>query len=141
MMARNALQVRPPLGMIRDFSVDSDGDYPGTLDLKTMGARIFVDVARIMSLATGVTNTNTAQRLRHAGHRLRMGDDELSSAIDSFFFIQMLRLRQQQADPGGAGGRNRLDPDTLNQIDRRILKEAFRHARRLQSRLELDYRL
>jgi CBS domain-containing protein len=141
MMARNALQVRPPLGRFRDFTVDNGGDFPGTIDLKMSGARLFVDAARVMGLATGVANTNTAQRLRHAGHRLRMSEDEILSAIDSFFFIQMLRLRQQQADPGGAGGRNRIDPDTLNQIDRRILKEAFRHARRLQSRLELDYRL
>ena len=36
---------------------------------------------------------------------------------------------------------NRLDPNDLNELDRRILKEAFRQARKLQSRLKLDYQL
>ncbi len=36
---------------------------------------------------------------------------------------------------------NRIDPEELNEVDRRILKESFRQARRLQKRLALDYRL
>ena len=31
--------------------------------------------------------------------------------------------------------------DSLNDLDRRILKEAFRQARKLQTRLALDYHL
>jgi CBS domain-containing protein len=36
---------------------------------------------------------------------------------------------------------NRLDPTTLNEVDRRILKESLRQLRKLQSRLALDYQL
>ncbi|MNW14417.1 putative nucleotidyltransferase substrate binding domain protein [compost metagenome] len=36
---------------------------------------------------------------------------------------------------------NRLDPDTLNHLDRRILRESFRQAQRLQSSLALRYQL
>jgi CBS domain-containing protein len=36
---------------------------------------------------------------------------------------------------------NKIDPDSLNDLDRRILKEAFRQARKLQTRLALDYHL
>ena len=36
---------------------------------------------------------------------------------------------------------NRIDPSTLNEVDRRILKESLRQLRKLQSRLALDYQL
>ena len=61
---------------------------------------------------------------------------------DSFHFIQLLRVRvhQRQAEQGAALS-NHVDPDSLNELDRRILKEAFRQARKLQSRIALDYPL
>jgi CBS domain-containing protein len=36
---------------------------------------------------------------------------------------------------------NRINPDELNDLDRRILKEAFRQARKVQARLALDYKV
>lgn len=36
---------------------------------------------------------------------------------------------------------NRIDPDDLNHLDRRILRESFRQAQRLQSSLALRYQL
>jgi CBS domain-containing protein len=58
--------VEPPLGKIRDFLTDLEPGHPGKIDLKKYGSRIFVDVARIYALATGVHNTNSVQRLRIA---------------------------------------------------------------------------
>jgi CBS domain-containing protein len=60
--------------------------------------------------------------------------------IEGFFFIQQLRLRNQRAGTP-PGGENRVDPDKLNELDRQVLKEAFKQAKRLQSRLQLEYRL
>jgi CBS domain-containing protein len=51
----------------------------------------------------------------------------------------MLRLRIQLEGDGGGDNPNRLAPARLNDIDRRILKEAFRVARSLQQRIHLDY--
>ena len=138
MMAVNALQVAPPLGRIRDFIVDDDG----TIDLKKSGARLFVDVARILALRTDAVSSSTVQRLRQAGARMGMQAEELAALIDGFHFIQMLRLRAQHLDTEhDAPGDNRINPDELNELDRRILKEAFRQARKLQLRLKLDYQL
>ena len=36
---------------------------------------------------------------------------------------------------------NRVDPDALNELDRLVLREAFKQAKRLQSRLQMEYRL
>jgi CBS domain-containing protein len=141
-MAANALQNRPPLGVFRDFVTTGGGDWPHTIDLKLNGAMLFADAARIYSLAAGIIHTNTCQRLRQFGTLHNVPRLEVQAWIDAFLYLQILRLRQQRSN--GLAGRplnNRLNPDDLNELERRILKEALRQARRLQSRLALDYRL
>lgn len=138
-MAKNAFAVKPPLGLIRDFVVD-DAEYPGTIDLKQLGARPFIDAARVFALQHGVIASNTGERIAQCARAMRMGDDERAALEDAFHFIQLQRLRSQE--PSGETLRiapNRIDPNALNELDRRILKEAFRQARKWQSRLELDF--
>jgi CBS domain-containing protein len=36
---------------------------------------------------------------------------------------------------------NRINPDQLNDLDRRILKESFRQARKVQARLAMSYQV
>jgi CBS domain-containing protein len=139
-MAENALKAPPPLGLIRDFSFDNNADFPHTLDLKAFGARLFVDAARIIALAHGIPHSNTVERLRAAAAKALLGSDDINAMIEGFFFIQQLRLRNQRAGTP-PGGENRVDPDKLNELDRQVLKEAFKQAKRLQSRLQLEYRL
>ncbi len=140
-MAANALRNRPPLGLVRDFVVDG-----GKLDLKLNGVSPFVDAARIFSLAVGVPFTSTAQRLRLAAARLNIPAPEAEGWIEALHFIQLLRLRHQHEFCGEDDDSldeldNRINPDRLNDLDRRILKEAFRQARKLQARLAMDYHL
>ena len=65
--------------------------------------------------------------------------------VDALLFIQVLRLRHHdEASAQGASDDaldNKIDPERLNELDRRILKEAFRQARKLQARLALEYHL
>ena len=139
-MTVNALSVHPPLGMIRDFVTDLEPDHPGAIDLKKYGARLFVDGARIYALAAGVYQTNTVLRLRQAAARLSFNEEEMGGIIEAFNYIQLLRLRQQQLDGVESGqGHNLIYPERLNELDRRILKEAFRQARKLQQKLRLDF--
>ena len=141
-MAHNALDVEPPLGKIRDFLTDLEPGHPGKIDLKKYGSRIFVDVARIYALSTGVHNSNTVQRLRLASQRLSIRTDEINAVLEGLNFIQFLRLRHQCLDvEPGAQGDNLINPDDLNELDRRILKESFRQARKIQTRLKLDYQV
>lgn len=139
-MASNALQVEPPLGTFRDFLTDLEEGSPGAVDLKKYGARLFVDVARIYALASGVESCNTLERLRMAGARRSMNAEEIDAYIEALNFIQLLRLRHQQLeDQPGKQGNNLIYPDKLNALDRSILKEAFKQAKKLQQRLKLDY--
>jgi CBS domain-containing protein len=141
MLTANALQAEPPLGVIRSFRTD-EGPHGGTIDLKSHGTRIFVDAARTFALGLGIPETNTVQRLRLATRRLNLGERETEAAVDAFEFLQMLRLRVQRGGVDDSGApdvalaRNRLNPYALNELDRRLLKEAFRQARSLQHLLE-----
>jgi CBS domain-containing protein len=141
MMAENALRNRPPLGMVRDFVVGKENK----IDLKLNGITPFVDAARIFSLAAGASQTNTIQRLRASAVKLRIDPFELEAWIDALLFIQVLRLRHHdEISAQGAGDNeldNLIDPEQLNELDRRILKEAFRQARKLQARLAMEYHL
>ena len=141
MMAENALRNRPPLGVVRDFVVGKENK----IDLKLNGITPFVDAARIFSLAAGVADTNTIQRLRLSAEKLRIDDGEISAWIDALLFIQVLRMRRHdEASAQGVDDQaldNLIDPEKLNELDRRILKEAFRQARKLQARLAMEYHL
>lgn len=141
-VAENALRVKPPLGLLRDFATESAGPFAGTLDLKAYGARPIVDGARLLALAHGVPATSTAARLRAASAAGALPPAEAEALVGAFHFIQTLRLRHQYLESGMvAGAENRIDPEHLNAVDRRILKAAFRQANVLQERLMLDYAL
>jgi CBS domain-containing protein len=62
--------------------------------------------------------------------------------VDAFQFVQAVRLQHQHAQlRAGHEPDNYVQPDRRNELDRRILKEAFRQSRKLQQRLRLDFRL
>jgi CBS domain-containing protein len=140
-MAENAMRIHPPLGVVRDFVVGREH----TLDLKLNGITPFVDAARIFGLAAGVTHTSTLQRLRASAATFNIHPAEAEAWIDAFLFIQVLRMRHHDAarvqGSGDAVPDSRINPKQLHELDRRILKEAFRQARKLQARLALEYHL
>ncbi len=136
-MVVNALGNRPPLGLVRDFVVDGEGDEANTVDLKINGATLFVDAARIFALATGVEASGTVARLRAAGEIWRLSKDDVEAWVEGFLFIQQVRLRLHQSQLVAARPlSNRLDPEELSVVDRQALKTAFRQAKRLQGKLE-----
>ena len=142
-MAQEAVSTRPPLGILSDFVTEESGKGAAMLDLKKSAARLFVDAARVIALASGVTHSGTAERLRQGGAKQGVNADETAALVEAFYFIQLLRLRRQTSvgmDADRAGD-NHIDPESLNEIDRRMLKESLRQARKLQSRLALDYQL
>jgi len=87
-----------------------------------------------------VRETGTAERLQALAAAGRLLSDEVRDWIGAFQFLQGLRLRVQHRLAHGSNDQpNSLDTRELSEIDRRILKDAFRQARKLQQRLALDY--
>jgi CBS domain-containing protein len=140
-LSEEALKCQPPLGTLRDFVYDRSKEFPHTIDLKMTGSRPFVDAARILALAHGVPHTSTAERLRAVADAVHWGPEDLAGIVDGFYFVHLVRLRTQLASGSPKGAANRIDPRTLNDLDRHVLKEALRQARRVQSRIALDFEL
>jgi CBS domain-containing protein len=134
-MALNALTRGAPLNWIGGFQLDA----AGTIDLKLQGAGLFVDAGRLYSLAHGAVVTGTADRLERAGQHMGLAPTEYEAWVTAFEFLQLLRLRLQLEGSSLAGEPNRVRLASLNDIDRRVLKECLRIAQQLQQRLRLDY--
>ncbi|MEO6351839.1 MAG: DUF294 nucleotidyltransferase-like domain-containing protein [Burkholderiaceae bacterium] len=141
LMAKNALETTVPLGVLSRFSTDG-GKYGGTIDMKKRAARLFVDIGRIFSLAHSVRATNTAQRLLLGGARAKRKPETIEADVAAFHFVQTIRIRGQlNRSAGSHDDPNRIDPYALNEIDQRVLIEALRQVKLLQTRLRIDYRI
>jgi CBS domain-containing protein len=130
-LAQNALRIKLPLGVVRDFASDEP------FDLKLYGALTFVEAARVLALANGIADTGTAGRLRAAQEAGALPAQDAEAAISAFHYVQGLRLKRQAL---GQGDPNRVAPAALNAIDRRVLREALRQAAMLQDVLRVHYR-
>lgn len=140
MMAKNALEVAPPIGTITRFKTDNN-EHKGLIDLKTQGVRLFADVGRIYALAHSVRTANTEQRLRVAGRKIRRSSAAIDGDIAAFRFLQGLRIKRQLDSIRDGGAANRIDPYRLNDLEQRMLRESLRQAQSLQERVKLDYQL
>lgn len=143
MMAGNALRQRPPVGRFREFVLTRQGsDKAATLDLKVQGLTPFVDGARLLALANGISANNTLERLRELVSREVIDPLDGAAYEEAYHFIQQTRMQQHQLQSRqNLPYSNRVDPDSLNHLDRRILRESLRQAQRLQSSLALRYQL
>lgn len=142
MLAENALLRRPPVGRFREFVLTRKHGEKATLDLKVQGLTPFVDGARLLALANGIHANNTLERLRQLVDKAVIEPLDGAAYEEAYHFIQQTRMQQHQLQTReNLPYSNRVDPDSLNHLDRRILRESLRQAQRLQSSLSLRYQL
>ena len=143
-MADNALRNGPALTWTGAIDTASQGGQR-VVDLKLHGTAVYVDAARLYALAHSVAATGTRARLEAAAQAMNVPAQEAEAWTSGFEVLQLLRLQVQldrdsrSAVDASDGNPNLIDVDALNDIDRRVLKESLRVARRLQQRIELDY--
>lgn len=114
-------------------------DNKQVIDLKLQGTAIVVEIARIYALAHRIEALNTQERLAALGRIAGVPKKESSAWIAAFQYLQTLRLAIQLEGNLIGDNPNALDIDTLNAVDRTILKGSLARIRALQQRLELDY--
>ena len=143
-MAENALRNGPALNWRGGIDAEScDGQE--VVDLKLHGTAIYVDAARLYALAHGVAAGNTRERFEAVARVLGVPAQEAEGWIGGFEYLQLLRLQVQLAPDrppavvAADDNPNLVDVAALNDIDRRVLRESLRIARRLQQRIEMDY--
>ncbi len=143
-MSDNALLNRPPAsGRLAEALFGETGGRE-RVDLKMHGTVPFVDAARIWALRAGLRQTNTSERFNELASLGHLPSDDVAGWIASFEFFQLMRLRAQhrreQTHASDIDGNpNEVELQQLSLVDRRIINESFRQARKIQQRLELDF--
>lgn len=72
----------------------------------------------------------------------RLAEPDVRGWVAAFEFFQLLRLREQHRaaeDSSSDRNPNLVELSRLSALDRRVINEAFRQARKLQQRLALDF--
>jgi CBS domain-containing protein len=141
-MADNSLRSRAPLNWRGAIDAQTVGGRE-MFDLKLRGTALFVDAARLYALALGHDALGTRERLTEMARSLGVEAQEGEAWVTAFEFLQMLRLRVQlqRTSAGDAlpDEPNLIELASLNELDRKLLKETLRVAKQLQQRIELDY--
>jgi CBS domain-containing protein len=131
----------PPLGFFRNFVLERSREHKDQLDLKLFGTGPIVDAARVFALDAGIEHTNTSDRLS----ALSSGPDRdptiFQDMQEAFEFLTLLRLEcQLRQVREGKELSNYISPDSLTQLQRSLLKEAFRAVARAQALMEERFR-
>lgn len=139
-LALNALHTRPPIGIFRNFILESKGEHRHKLDIKRAMQPI-VDAARIHAVKHAAAETNTLARLRQWQAFAESAAREIQEVEQGYRFLMQLRLAHQaeQMIQPGQEADNHIDPRTLSGMEQRMLKEVFVRIAGLQTRLSLEW--
>jgi CBS domain-containing protein len=143
-MSDNAMRNRPPAPGRLAESLFGESGGPDHVDLKMHGTVPFVDAARIFALRAGLHETNTSERYKRLAESGELPAADVEGWVAAFEFFQLMRLRAQHGREHAYGANHEDNPNemqlrSLSPLDRRILNESFRQARKVQQRLELDF--
>ena len=132
-----------PLGFFDGFIFNSkDEKHKKEIDIKRGGIFILVQGVRSLSIQNRVLNTNTIKRIQ-ALNKLNVFDDEnAKELITAFNFLNNLRLKislikldkNEKID-------NFVNPNTLNNMEKDLLKDSFKIVNKLKKRLEHHFKL
>ncbi len=106
LLARGALNLKPPTGFLRDLVVEGKGEHAGQLDVKHGGITIITNLARAVGIAAGTTSKGTLPRLDAAAAAGTLNAQVAGELSEAFRFLWQIRLRHQAAqveagtDPG-----------------------------------------
>ncbi len=135
LMAEDAIEIRPPLGI---FGIQ--GLRQG-VDLKTYGLYPIVNGARVLAIESGIWEvTNTRERLEALRDNNTIGEEMCHDLVESYGFLQDLRMRHHaRAALSQSPTNNLVTARELSQIDLLILKESLKIVAEFQKFLMKKY--
>ncbi len=139
-LARDILNMVPPIGLFGKFIVETSGDNRGGLDIKKAMVPI-VDFARIYSLKHEIKNANTIKRLDALRDLNILTELNHQEMVQAYGFLMQMRLKIQ-ADAVSKGNKqpdNIVFPKKLTSIEQHLLKEIFTQTKNYQTRLSYDF--
>lgn len=142
LLARAALHYPPPPSNLRVRMAQAIGSTPVELHLKRHALAPFVDATRVLALAAKIRAAGTQERLEILAQKRIIKTDDATAWADAYRYLQLMRLqlhqRQARQDKPLT---NVLRLTELNDLHRRMLREALRQVRYAQALLRFRYRL
>jgi CBS domain-containing protein len=142
-MLRLALAAKPPTGFIHNIVVSASGKRHQALDIKHGGLLPIVDLARYAALVGGIRANLTLDRLRAAADQGVLGREVARVLEEAFELFSALRLEHQVTQiEQGREPDDMLDPEEIDPLTRRYLRDAFREVAAVQRTFagRLDHR-
>jgi CBS domain-containing protein len=135
-MLRLALAAKPPTGFMRNIVVEGSGKRRGTFDIKHGGLLPIVDLARYAALKGGIALNATLPRLRAAADEGIFNQATARVLEEAYELFSALRFEHQvtQLEQGGEPD-DHLNPEELDPLTRRYLRDAFREVGAVQRSL------
>jgi CBS domain-containing protein len=140
-MQRLALAAKPPTGFIRNVVVSASGRRHEALDIKHAGLIPVVNLARYAALVGDIPANHTLDRLRASADLGVLKAAEIRVLEEAFELFSALRLEHQVRElEQGRQPDDRLDPEELDPLTRRYLRDAFREVAAVQRSLSAGLR-
>ncbi|MTD37166.1 CBS domain-containing protein [Erwinia sp. CPCC 100877] len=125
-LLRNALRVRPPLGIFHNLVLEKDGDNKKVLNIKRAAIHCLVDLVRIYALHADIEALNTGERILQLQERQILNEASVQDMLGTWRYATQLRyLHQRLALSRGELPDNTLDPARFGSFERQHLKDAF----------------
>jgi CBS domain-containing protein len=121
--------------------LERSGEHKNQLDLKLFGTGPIVNAVRVFALDAGSEHTNTLDRLAALPGWPDRDPALLQDLEDAFEFLTLLRIEcQLRQVREGQPLSNYVAPEILTNLQRSLLREAFRASVRAQAVLEEAFR-
>lgn len=141
-LANLAVRNKPPLGFFKTFVVEKSGEHKDKLNLKIKGIAPIVDIIRLFSLEKGIKETSTLERIEILKNKHTVLRDYADEIIYAFEFLTLLRIRHQYEQIiQGKMPDNFIDPESLSNLEKKLLKDTFQLISKLQDILIERYKL
>jgi CBS domain-containing protein len=135
-MLRLALTAKPPTGFMRNIVVEGSGKRRGTFDIKHGGLLPIVNLARYAALKGEISLNSTLPRLRAAAEEGIFQEQTARVLEEAYELFDTLRLEHQVAQlEQGDEPDDSLNPEELDPLTRRYLRDAFREVTAVQRSL------
>ncbi|MCU1719177.1 DUF294 nucleotidyltransferase-like domain-containing protein [Pseudomonas sp. 5P_3.1_Bac2] len=139
-MARNALNRTPPLGIFRNFVMETDGRQKHIINLKGRGTAPLTDLIRVHALACGSQAQNSLLRLDAISKTQLLQPEALDKLRYALEFLSKVRIQHQaRAVSEGSEANNYIEPAQVSASERHNLKEAFQVLNHAQKFMRFRY--
>ena len=140
-MANTIIRNTPPVGFFKAFVVEKTGEHKNAFNLKMKGIGPLVDAVRLFALEKGIRETSTVGRINALKERHPVVKEYADELAHAFEFIMFLRIHHQfEQMKAGKNPDNFINPNTLGNLEKKTLKEAFNLITKLQGAIIETYK-